>query len=79
MIIYSHVAILQYHGAPESKQLLATSSKHADILALHEASRECVWLRSMVHHIRETCRLSFDHESPTILYEDNTACIAQIK
>ena len=33
----------------------------------------------MVHHIRETCRLSFDHGSPTILYEDNTACIAQVK
>ena len=33
----------------------------------------------MVHHIRETCRLSFNRGSPTILYEDNTACIAQVK
>ena len=33
----------------------------------------------MVHHIRETCMLSFDQGSPTILYEDNTACIAQVK
>ena len=59
--------------------IVATSSNHAEILALHEASRECVWLRSMVHHIRETCRLSFDHGSTIILYEDNTACIAQVK
>ena len=33
----------------------------------------------MVHHIRETCMLSFDQGSPTILYEDNTTCIAQVK
>ena len=32
--------------------LAATSSNHAELLALHEASRECVWLRSLVHHIR---------------------------
>ncbi|KAL3639159.1 hypothetical protein CASFOL_017066 [Castilleja foliolosa] len=34
--------------------LAATSSNHSEILALHEASRECIWLRSMVQHIRET-------------------------
>ena len=27
--------------------ITATSSNHAEILAIHEASRECVWLRSM--------------------------------
>nr|KYP57987.1 Retrovirus-related Pol polyprotein from transposon TNT 1-94 [Cajanus cajan] len=29
----------------------ATSSNHAKILALHEVSRECVWLRSVIQHI----------------------------
>ncbi|CAL9025328.1 unnamed protein product [Prunus brigantina] len=62
-----------------SQTLVATSSNHAEILALCEASRECVWLRSLVHHIRKTCDLSSTTKAPTIMYEDNTACIAQIK
>ncbi|KAL4033391.1 hypothetical protein IC575_006478 [Cucumis melo] len=59
--------------------MTATSSNHAEILAIHEASKECVWLRSMTHHIRKTCGLSFSKNLPTILFEDNIACIAQIK
>ena len=59
--------------------LTATSSNHAEILAIHEASRECVWLRSLIQHIREKCGLSYIKGSPTVLYEDNAACIAQIK
>ncbi|KAM6544156.1 hypothetical protein CsatB_028208 [Cannabis sativa] len=59
--------------------LVATSSNHAEILAIHEASRECVWLRSMTQHIRGTCGLTSNKEVPTILYEDNAACIAQLK
>ncbi|CAM9003245.1 unnamed protein product [Rhodiola kirilowii] len=59
--------------------LTATSSNHAEILALHEASRECVWLRSLIHHIRGSCDLSINKESPIVLFEDNAACIAQIK
>ncbi|KAL0534020.1 hypothetical protein IC582_028297 [Cucumis melo] len=59
--------------------ITTTSSNHAKILAIHEASRECVWLRSMTHHIRETRDLSFSKNLPTILFEDNTVCIAQIK
>ena len=59
--------------------MVATSSNHSEILAMHEASRECVWLRSMIQHIRESCGLSSIKNNPTILYEDNVACIAQIK
>ncbi|KAL0561639.1 hypothetical protein IC582_002079 [Cucumis melo] len=59
--------------------MTVTSSNHAKILAIHEVSGECVWLRSMTHHIRETCGLSFSKNLPTILFEDNTACIVQIK
>lgn len=57
----------------------ATSSNHAEILAIHEASRECVWLRSVIHHIHESCGISSSHKAPTILHEDNTTCIDQLK
>ena len=59
--------------------MVATSSNHSEILAMHEASRECVWLRSMIQHIRESCGLSSIKNNPTVSYEDNVACIAQIK
>jgi len=59
--------------------LTATSSNHSEILAIHEASRECIWLRSMIQHIRERSGLSSIKDSPTILFEDNVACITQIK
>jgi hypothetical protein len=49
----------------------ATSSNHSEIIAIHEASRECVWLRSVIQHIQEKCGLSSIKGSPTILYEDN--------
>ncbi|XP_068331519.1 secreted RxLR effector protein 161-like [Pyrus communis] len=32
------------------KTLVATSSNHAEIFALHEASRECFWLRAVMEH-----------------------------
>ena len=61
------------------QSITATSSNHAEILAIHEASRECFWLRSVIHHIRGSCGLSFSKEVPTTLYEDNAACIVQLK
>ena len=59
--------------------MVATSSNHSEILVMHEASREFVWLRSMIQHIKESCGLSSIKNNPTVLYEDNVACIAQIK
>ncbi|KAL4310252.1 hypothetical protein GQ457_01G011530 [Hibiscus cannabinus] len=59
--------------------IAATSSNHVEILAIHEASRECVWLRSIIQHIRENCGLHSRRVAPTILYDDNTTCIAQLK
>ena len=59
--------------------MVTTSSNHSEILVMHEASRECVWLRSMIQHIRESCGLSSIKNNPTVLYEDNAACIVQIK
>ena len=51
--------------------MVATSPNHSEILAMHEASRECVWLRSMIQHIRKSCGLSSITNKPTILSEDN--------
>jgi hypothetical protein len=59
--------------------LVVTSSNHLEIIATHEASQECIWLRSLIQHIREKCGLSTIKDSPTILYEDNVACITQIR
>ncbi|KAJ9557423.1 LOW QUALITY PROTEIN: hypothetical protein OSB04_012037 [Centaurea solstitialis] len=57
--------------------MVATSSNHVEILAIHEASREC--LRNVIQHIRRSCGIVSDKEPPTVLYEDNAACIAQLK
>jgi hypothetical protein len=58
--------------------LVATSTNHSEIIALYEASRECVWLRQMSNHIQKTCGLK-TVDTPTIIYEDNAACIAQMQ
>jgi hypothetical protein len=61
-----------------SKQTLTTtSSNHAEVIALYEACRECIWLRQMIDHIctstgRETL------QKPTLIYEDNRPCVDQI-
>jgi len=59
--------------------IAATSSNHAKILAVHEANRERVWLRNMTHHIRKVCNLFSEKEAPTVIHEDNAACITQLK
>ena len=59
--------------------LVATSSNHSELMALHEAGKECYWLRSVIRHIRRTCDLPSVTDNPTTIYEDNAACIAQVK
>ena len=59
--------------------MVATSSNHSKIIAIHKASRECIWLRSMIQHIQESCGLPSMKDNPTTLFEDNATCIAQIK
>ncbi|GJR80356.1 hypothetical protein Tco_0151141 [Tanacetum coccineum] len=41
----------------QKQTLVATSSNHAEVSTLHEASRECVWLRSMTQLIVTSCGL----------------------
>ena len=38
-----------------------------------------MWLRPVTQYIHVTCGLSSSRETLTILYEDNTTCIAQLK
>src|SRR5690606_17172200 len=59
--------------------ITSTSSNHTEILAIHEASRERVCLRSMTQHIRRDCGMVDVKEEPTIMYDDNATCIAHLK
>jgi hypothetical protein len=62
-----------------SKQtLVSTSTNHSEIIALYEASRECVWLRRMINHIIQSCGI-VALETPTIIFEDNSTCVTQIE
>ena len=57
--------------------LTTTSSNHSKIIALYEASRECIWLRNVISHVLEhtgTPKLTF----PTIIFEDNRPYVEQI-
>lgn len=62
-----------------NKQTLATtSSNHSEIIALYEASRECLWLRKILNHI--LIHTGKSHlTDPTKLFEDNLPCVTQIK
>ena len=41
--------------------------------------RECVWLRAVITHIRGASGIESTTEEPTRIYEDNAACIEQMK
>lgn len=57
---------------------MATSTNHSEIIALFEASCECAWLRRMINFIESSSGIG-SLESPTIIYEDNAACITQMQ
>jgi len=57
--------------------LVSTSTNHSEIIALYEASHECVWLRRMINHIQHSCDIG-SITKPMIIYEDNSACVAQM-
>jgi hypothetical protein len=54
------------------------STNHSKIIALFEASCECVWIHRMVNHILTTCGIG-SIESPTIIYEDNSTYVVQME
>ena len=61
----------------QKQTLIATSLNHAEVIVLYEASRECVWLRSMTQHNQTTCGLSISKDL-IVQCEDNVAFIIQI-
>nr|GEX10682.1 retrovirus-related Pol polyprotein from transposon TNT 1-94 [Tanacetum cinerariifolium] len=50
-----------------------------EILAIHEASREFIWLRSVIQHIHESCRISSSQEAVTIEHEDNATSLLNLR
>ena len=77
--IYLFMEILAILWRYVKQTIFATSSNDVEIITIHEASRECVWLRSVIQHIREKYGLSSIKNSPMILYKDNATCISQIR
>lgn len=57
--------------------LLYLSTYTRPDIAFHEASREVVWLRTMDKILMEQSELNSTNK-PTIIFEDNAACIAQV-
>ena len=69
---------LYLEGLPR-QTLVATSWNHAEIFTLHEALCECFWLREVMEHIRSTGGLTSVVDLPTMIFEDNAACIEPLK
>ena len=51
--------------------LVATFLNHAELIALYEATRECVFLRVVSEYIRSTGGLSSINDALTTIQEDN--------
>ena len=58
--------------------MVSTSRNHSEIIALFEAAKECTWLRCITQHVQNACGINIVN-SPTIIFEDNAACVAQIQ
>jgi hypothetical protein len=77
----SQIGYVFLHGGTaiswkSSKQtLVVTSTNHSEITVLYEASRDCDWSCRMIDHIQTSCGIGVIGP-PTIIYEDNAACVA---
>lgn len=74
--MYLHVGDCDFLA--QKQTIISTFANHAEVIALHEASCECVWLRSMTKHIRASNGLP-TVDDPITLHEDNDACVSQMK
>ena len=59
--------------------LVVIYANHYEIIALYEASKECVWLSFVMSHIQKICNMPPIINSPTIVYKDNVVCVVQVK
>lgn len=62
----------------QKQTLTATSSNHSEIIALYEATRECIWLRKLFNHINSNTGRPLITK-PTVIFEDNKPCVDQIQ
>jgi hypothetical protein len=58
--------------------MVATSTNHSEITALYETAKESTWLRLVHQHVLNACGIIIT-PTPTIIYEDNSACVAQVQ
>lgn len=59
--------------------LVSISANHSKLLALYEATRECVWIRAVITHIWSTCNLTYDPNKPVFIYEYAIDITDQVK
>jgi hypothetical protein len=57
---------------------MVTSTNHSEVIALYEAAKESIWLRRVHQHVQNACGINIA-PTPTIIYEDNSACITQVQ
>jgi hypothetical protein len=74
-IFIKNGALISWKSAKQT--LTETSTNHAELLAFHDASREAVWLRTMQGILAKQCKMT-EQFKPTIIFEDNMACINQM-
>ena len=58
--------------------VLATSTTHAELIALYQGAKEIVWIRRFIQDLLSGLEISKELP-PTILYEDNQPCMNQIQ
>jgi hypothetical protein len=75
-VFLSEATVISWKSSKHT--LVATSTNHLEIIVLDEAAQECAWLRRMIDHIQILCGIG-ETVSPTIIYEDNAACVAQMQ
>jgi hypothetical protein len=58
--------------------VVATSTAHAEIIALYEGTRQAYALKAMMDFVGKSTNL-YQGISPVVIFEDNEACIAQVQ
>jgi hypothetical protein len=74
-VICLHNTTISWRSVKQT--LVATLSNYSEIIAIHKISRECIWSRSIIQHIKQKYGLLTVEDSSTILFEDNAARITQ--
>jgi hypothetical protein len=71
--MYLYLTMQLSHGDQSHNNSVALSSVEAEYMAAAAAAQEAVYLRALLNDI------GFTQTKPTVIYEDNTGCIALSK